>query len=282
LAEAPFGGIEPDVEITSELILERLGPQIEVVRTEIFGSPEPPFQTFAEAEAWIDGEASKKVEKNQTESLDRLAAVTAKLQARWSRHIGAPASLRLNRPVLEYLSINGGRSLVSAKKICFGTGLLRLKEFTGPASEETGLEEHFLVSHVLSGAPPYLTGISVRHQLVGDPLRPPHVTITVRKRVVRWKDLEAAYAFVQDLKEAKHPVVLADRKDRAILSAIQRRGKLPPGRVPGQWWDEIAEELHPRFPELTPDAVRMRTRRMEKEKGLTREALYRDADETEP
>jgi hypothetical protein len=280
-APSLFGGIEPDTATTSEVLLEQMRPHLEALRGGIWGSPDPPFARYDEAIAWIEAEAGRECPRDHSEDPEKLLSDTQDLTGRWDRFTGAPVTLSISRPEIHYLKRLGSAVVEQAVKVSYGSPLLRLKEFVELTSLACGLEESTLACHVLTGKGPGLARLSVGFAVASYPEKAPKVWITLRKRKVTFQDLRDAFAMIQHLEQEAitNPPVLVDRKDRAIFEAIQRRGKLPRKnrRVPGEKWEEIAREVSASFPNLTANAVRMRVQRMEREKAIPAEALYRDS-----
>jgi hypothetical protein len=267
-SETFIGDIEPDTAITAEVLLEQLAPRVREVRSEIFGGPEAPFAGPEAAAAWI--EAEREARKVAGDVPDELVADNVALQERWEQCFGTPVGLRPIQLFLDYWKPFDGGGRVLCTRLPFGSPLLRLKQFTVPASTETGIDEHALVSYVLFGACPGLSRILVGYSIGTPRSRLRRTTITFLNRQVTWKDLKRAYSMIQDFKEKRHSSQRLDAEDWSIFRSIRELGKLPLGDVPQTVWDEIGRKVG-----MEPDAVRMRVRRMVKVKELAAAALYR-------
>lgn len=232
----------PEVRVTSDAVLRSLRGEVVQVRSELFGSPEPPFPDLAAAVEWIES-ASQRPEVGPRER-DRAEQLQEEIRARVAELeslLGWPIRFWLESPTLEYPKPPD--DWVHAVRVPRGSPLLPLASVTRRLSVATGHRQAALVGYVLAGAEPRLPRCRISHAVrYPGPLS--LVTLTFNAQNIGWADLRQVYDQVRAARGGRATLIDAD--DERLWEVVNDFGGLTTGRQGERlqdFWGRVRDEI---------------------------------------
>lgn len=276
-------GADPEVQAVAERVMESYQPEVEALRMELFGSPEPPFQFTENAAKWILEECRLGSEREKKRDLEEVMArlvELGRLQQELCIYMERPIEFKSRDYTLQFFSVQAieatgqsdrrGGVVVQEQGLNLNSPLWTLKKFVMPIVSQTGFDEPRLVSWVLVGVPltDLLPRVDVQTSLIATPGHLPKTSITIWKGRVSNKDLrEDAFKAVKEFEFLPHPRL--KELDLEIINILKEVGTLPErGKGIGEYWGGVATALKRRGHwDIKGPAVRRRCERLRK-RGL--------------
>lgn len=274
----------PTARVLAEEFCEAIAPEVRRLRSEVFGSDEPPFpDDRASALEWIEemraddawgtpwsSDEAAWVEERVEELREEADRITVEL----SQLLGRP--FEGIRPVpatpATFVDASG-----QTKRFGYRTGseLWRLADLTRSVARATGFREPAVVLHILCGEPPTLPRIVARskgrRRSVGEGVVDrAEVSATVLAPDITLEDLEELRAFIRSAWTRKDggPPPTFEPWERDMLNMMRQAGAADRDRQPRGFWSGMLERWNEAYPEdaLTLTSLRKRWSRLQEKR----------------
>jgi hypothetical protein len=273
--EESLVGIRRGQIMISNRRAQAIRPWVEQTRQELFGSPTPPFPSYADAVGWIEELAAEHHRPGlSVEEVPQIEALvfqkTQELHQLAQALGGAAVSVSMKRSELLYAK--PGEAWAYALVTRPGSSLYQLGEISRQMFEATGFAQPALVAYILSDIPPLLPIArwqiqSPSRQLpTGEHLVRQEVTLTFCSGFVTSDQLKTFHRHIRQAFGQEKARDLSN-EDCELLKLVDERGGIPPRGKIMRFWEDIAREFSARRGVVyKPDRLRMRCRRLKEER----------------
>lgn len=243
----------PAERLTTEMVLDAIGPTVRELRQHLFRTDEAPFrpEAYAEAAHWIEEEHARTRQPVTAEDAQRLEVLRVEIEERlreYSGITGGDDRVSHDTVALAYWTLNSGSDRVLQRsELELGRGqpvLHRLAADSARLANATGFSQPGVVAYVLAGLPPVLKPWTFRrqqrfHRLTGGKwLHRTTATIEIddfsspnREKALRWW-----------LKRLNGEESAKERTKRAFLVLLRRVGPVPQNPPLSFWRDRVLPE----------------------------------------
>lgn len=262
--------LSADTLTTSAFLADKIAPWVETVRTEIFGSPQPPFPTIKEAASYLKGVAQ---EKDPQAEIDLEIYHQGMVDFEMSMAVCKVNSSSFSYGAgygqfLEYIREDGQIGVVKYRYPIpqnWTVPQMRQSAHDFPVlpwlgnevrlmAKATGFDEHAVVAYILCGIEPLLqrwrlTGRQgFQRSPSGETLRPVSLNLEIKTKDITFEELRGIYQSIRKGMKAKRTDPL-NKRHLWLYQTVKEKGgpkkKGEKGKV--AFWQSIMEAANEEF-----------------------------------
>jgi hypothetical protein len=248
---APFEhlSLAPHDLMSSDDLAEQIRPAVEQVRSELFGSPHPPFAAPEEAIQWLEQTAAE-LEVQARANKQAPEALQQTILEMLERYRGLTGETVDNPFKLEFLEyVKPGNPWVRRMPVWEETPLATLRDKSRWLANATGFAQAGLVSYILAGIRPLLASVSIgmswgyNNELS---IFRGSVTMTLHSPYVTAAQWRESRKFIRRAwgTEKKKPLTQGKKQ---LLDIVQHHGGVPKDKGHGEhttFFEEVRQEYN--------------------------------------